>query len=1080
MKKLLLLVAFMLPFVLVFAQRTLTGKVTDDKGNPLGNVSVMVKNTTTGTTTRADGTYSLVVPANARTLVFTSIDMAPQEADITSSSIISVRMSSQAKSMEEVIVVAYGTVKKGDFTGSANQASYDDFKNRPIINPLNAIVATGPGVQTTAANGAPGSSPGIRIRGFGSIQNGAGPLIVVDGAAYEGGVANLSTEDIESITTLKDAATVALWGSRASNGVIMITTKKGKKNRNNMTFKVMQGVSSRGLPEYERVDAYQYYPLMWEGYVNSLAFRATNPIPLADARQLASGLFPRFTSGANAGKQNYNGVAYDDIKTLLGYNPFNVASTEIVRPDGTLNPAAQLIWGDDLDWNKELERMGSRQEYVVSYSGGNEKSDYFGSFGYTNEKGFIIRSDWRRFSGRLNVNTQPVKWFKTGLNVSAAVNNTNQASDGGSTGYVNPFFFTRTIGPIYPVYAHNPTTGEYLTNINGDRFYDYGNFAALGLGLANRPGGASPGRHILEETKLNQSLFKRNTISGRAYGSLVFTPWLKFTTNLSVDVTDYNASTYENTKVGDGAPAGRASKTNRKTTSYTFNQLLDADKKFGDHHITAMVGHENYDFNFNTFSGQRQQQVLEGSVEFPNFSTINSLNSREDKYRIESYMSRLNYDFKGKYFISGNFRRDGNSRFAKDVRWANFYGGGLAWRIDKESFMGNVPWVNSLKLRSSYGQIGNDDLLDGNAAAIYYAYASFYGLGYNNALEPGAYFEQLANPGITWEYSNPFDAGIDFSLFKNRLRGSVEYYDRQISGLIFNVQLPLSVGDFSVPTNVGKMYNKGIEVEIGGDVIRGKDFNWEMKINASTVKNRITKMPDQYKEQISGTKKLSVGHSIFDYWLREWYGVDPADGAALYRANVYNAATCRVITGDKGNDTVTTDHNNARYFYAGSAIPKVFGGIENTFSYKGFELNFLLQYQLGGKVYDATYGQLMDPGTYGTALHADMLKRWMKPGDVTNVPRMDNAKAGIFDAQSSRWLTDASFLNIRSITLSYKIPKTVVSRINAQDASIYLGAENVFLFSKRTGMNVNQAFTGVTSNVYTPARIITAGVTVNF
>jgi hypothetical protein len=323
--------------------------------------------------------------------------------------------------------------------------------------------------------------------------------------------------------------------------------------------------------------------------------------------------------------------------------------------------------------------------------------------------------------------------------------------------------------------------------------------------------------------------------------------------------------------------------------------------------------------------------------------------------------------------------------------------------------------------------------------------------------------------------------GVDFSLFKNRVRGSIEYYDRQISGLIFSVQLPLSVGDFEVPTNVGKMYNKGLEVELGGDVIRNKDFNWELKINTSTVKNQVTRMPDQYKEQVSGTKKLSVGHSIYDYWLRQWYGVDPADGSALYRANIWNAATCRIFTNDKGQpDTVTTDHNNAKYDYVGSAIPKLFGGIENTFTYKGIELNVLLQYQIGGKVYDATYAQLMDPGTYGTALHKDMLNRWTHAGQETNVPRMDNSKGGVFDAQSSRWLTDASFLNVRSITLSYQLPKFIISKMQAQNASVYIGAENVFLFSKRKGMNVNQAFTGVTSNVYTPARIITGGITVNF
>lgn len=1044
------LLATLLCITIYAQEKTLSGQVSDEQsGLPLSGVSVSVKGTKTGTTTGSNGTFKLTVPASAKTLIFSFVGYTAKEIAIGTQSNFNISLGLADQSLQEVVVVAYGTVKKADFTGSANQVKAEDFKNRPILNPLNAIVATGPGVQTTVANGAPGSSPGIRIRGFGSINAGSGPLYVVDGVAYDGGIANINTEDIETITTLKDAATTALWGSRAANGVIMITTKKGKKNRNGLSFKVVQGFSSRGLPEYDRVNAFQYYPLMWEAMKNSLQYTSNQ-------------------SAAVAAQNATNG-----IKTQLGYNPFNVANNDIVRTDGTLNPNAQLLWGDDLDWNKDLVRLGTRQDYAISYNGGNDKSDYFASFGFTNEKGFIIRSDWRRYTGRININTQPVNWFKTGLNVSAAVNNSNQASDGSSTGYVNPFFFTRSMGPIYPVYAHDPTTGAYLVNALGQHFYDYGNLSALGI--PNRASGASPGRHVIEETKLNQSLFKRNTISARAYGTLLFTSWLKFTTNISTDITDYNGNTYENTKVGDGAPAGRASKTNTKTTSYTFNQLLEFSKKFNAHNTAFIAGHENYDYTYNYLYGFKQGQVLEGNVEFPNFATINSLNSYTDKYRIESYFTRLNYDFDGKYFVSGNFRRDGNSRFSEGVRWANFWGVGLAWRIDKEKFIDRFSFINNLKLRTSYGQLGNDDL------STYYAYQALYALNYNNASEPGALHSQLDNSSLTWESSNTFDVGIDFALLKNRLRGTLEWYDKRSAGLIFDVQTPLSTGGFTVPTNIGNMMNQGFEIEIGGDIIRAKDFNWAIKINANTLKNKLVKMPDANKEIISGTKKLSEGVSRYEYWLREWFGVDPADGAALYRANSWVPSTCRLIDNGKGGkDTVTTDINNGRYHYAGTAIPKLFGGIENTITYKGFELNFLVQYQIGGKVYDGTYAALMHAGTYGTALHADALNRWQKPGDITNVPRMDNSKTGVFDAASDRWLIDASFLNIRSITLSYKLPKSLVSKMKAQDAGIFIGSENVALFSKRKGMNVNQSFDGTTSNVYTPARIITAGINVNF
>ncbi len=1054
-KVLFFLVAVFAFSIQLSAQKKVQGRVTDDNGGPLSDVTVTIPASKTGTLTDAEGHFSITVPSNAKKLVFSLVGMATKEVEIPTSNVINITLSREDKNLEEVIVVAYGQVKKGDFTGSANQITFDDFKNKPLLNPLNALVATGPGVQTTAAGGSPGSSPGIRIRGFGSIGASDGPLIVVDGIAYDGGMANISTEDIETITTLKDAATVALWGSRASNGVIMITTRKGSKNKNNLSVKATQGFSTRGIPEYERVGAYDYYPLMWEALKNSL-------------------IYPKTGTGQTPDQAALN--ATNGIKNELAYNPFKgIADNDIVRVDGKLNPNAELLYPDDLDWTKELIRTGNRKEYAVTYTGGNDKSDYLGSFSFLDEKGFLIRSDWRRFSGRLNLNTQPQKWIKSGINISTSINKSNQASDGSSTGYVNPFYFTRDIGPIYPVYAHNMTTGEYLLDENGQRFYDLGNFGAMPYGIPNRPSGAKPGRHVVEETKLNVNDFRRNTLSGRGYTTLFFTKWLKFTTNIGADLTDYNSASYENTKVGDGAPAGRASKANQKTLSYTFNQVLDFSKKFDVHNVGATVGHENYDYTYWSLSGSKQGEVLEGSIEFPNFSTINSLSSSKSEYRIESYFGRMNYDFDGKYFVSANFRRDGNSRFFKDVRWSNFYGVGFGWRLDKERFINQIGWISSLKLRSSYGELGND------AVGTYYAYQSLYSLGYNNADEAGALQSQLPNPLITWESSNPFDLGIDFSLFKNRLSGSIEYYNRQISGLIFDVQTPISTGGFEIPTNIGNMYNKGIEVELNGSVVKTRDFSWQLKVNSSTVKNRITKMPPENPEQISGTKKLAKNRSIYDYWLRDWYGVDPQDGAALYVANITTGSGVRLIDNGKGApDTVTTDINNAKYHYAGSAIPDLFGGIENTFTYKGFSLNFLVQYQIGGLVYDNTYAGLMGAGNYGAAMHIDMLKRWQKPGDITNVPRLQNSAIGIFDAASDRWLTNSSFLNVRSITLSYEIPSLLTNKINARNASIFLGAENVYLFSHRKGTNINQSFSGTNSNVYTPARIITAGINVNF
>ena len=1041
----LLLGVLLLSAQLLAQSRTVTGKVIDDKGNGIANASVTIKGSRLGTTTTADGSYVLNVPANATTLVISSVGFGSSEVAISNRSNITVQLTSDSRDMNEVVVIAYGTVKKGENTSSSAQINYESFKNRPITNISGVLEGAASGIQTLSANGQPGSGQAVRIRGFGSINAGSDPIYVVDGAVYNGGLSNFNMDDIESVSVLKDAASTALYGARGANGVIIVTTKRGRKNRNQVGFRVTRGYTSRALPEYDRVDAFQYYPIMWQALRNSYYYN----------------------SGQAMATANQN--ATNNIKTQLGYNPFNVANNDIVRTDGTLNPNAKLLWADDLDWNRDLVRQGIREEYSVNYSGGNDKSDFYSSFGYVNEKGFIIKSDQSKFTGRLNVNSQPLNWFRTGINLSGTITNSNTANDGSSTAYINPFFFTRGMGPIYPLYAHNQTTGEYLLDGTGNRFYDYGNMSALGI--PNRPSGASPGRHAIAETKLNNNLYKRNVLSGRAYGDIIFTKELKFTSNISTDLTNYYGSTYDNNLIGDGAPAGRASKTMQTVRSYTFNQLLNYAKGFGVHNLAVLAGHENYDLFIDNFSASRSSQIVAGNYEFDNFTTTTGVSSSVDKARVESYLSRVNYDYDGKYFLSGSLRRDGNSRFKKEFRWDNFWSVGGAWRLDREAFMKDITWVNALKLRASYGRVGND------ALNTYYPYQALYGLGFNNAQEPGIRQSSLRNDSIRWEGQKSADIGLEFTFFKNRLSGTVEYYNRKSDDLIFGVQLPLSLGGYTLNKNIGDMVNKGWEIELNGDIIRQKNFSWRTELNWSTVHNEITKMPENQKEIISGTKKLSVGHSIYDYWLRDYRAVDPQNGAVLFTANSYVASNS-VICGK--DDTLSYSQNNAKFHYAGSAIPDFWGSITNTFSYKGIELSVLLTYQIGGKVYDATYASLMGAGDFGSAFHTDILKAWQKPGDITGVPRMDNSKTGVFDVASDRWLTDASYLNLRNVSLSYLLPNSILGRVHASNARVFLNGENLGWISARKGMNVQQSFTGVTSNVYVPARVLTAGINVNF
>lgn len=1045
MRKTLLLSFFLwlTAFVPLLAQdRTVSGKVTGDDGSALPGVNISIKGTNRGTNTNADGIFKLTVSPTA-TLVITSIGYASQEVRVGNRDVINVTLASTSSTLDEVIVTTFGTAKKASFTGSSAKVGAEKLGARPITNIGQALEGISAGVTTTTTSGQPGSAPAVRIRGFGSISSSNDPLYVVDGVPYSASIANLNNDDIESITVLKDAASTALYGARAANGVVMVTTKKGAKNKNTINIKYTKGFNTRALPEYDRVGPADYYPLMWEANRNNLAYRASNPLTIANANSTASaGL------GAIVG---------------AGYNVYNVPFAQLVGLDGKLNPSASLIYNlDDLNWEKAVMRQGIRDEVNANFSGSNGKSDYFFSVSYLNDKGYQIKSDFDRFTARLNVNSQMNSWFKVGANMNTTVSKSNQSTADGGTSFVNPFFFTRGMAPIYPVYAYDPNNpGSFLTLENGNRRYDYGNLSSLGL--SNRP--QYGGRHVIAETLLNENFFRRNLFGGRGFAEVTFLKDFKFTSNVGVDITNANSIVFGNPEIGDGAPAGRASNTFENITNYNLSQLLTYNHSFGKHNVDALVGHENYNLVSNILDGSRSQQILDGNYELINFTTTTNLTSQYDIRRVEGFFSRLNYDYDSKYFLSLSARRDGSSKFYKDMRWGTFYSVSGAWRLDQEDFMKELTFIDNMKLRSSWGQTGNDGGISN------YAWQPLYALGWNNATEPGILQSSLGSKTLEWETNTAFDVALEFGLFKNRINGTIEYFDRKSTNLIFAVPLPLSVGIGTETRNIGSMYNRGIELQLAGDIIRTKDFVWNVDLNATKLENKITKMPNESKEIIDGTKKLKEGSSLYDYWLREYKGVNPETGVAEYRAISYVPSNSRITA---NGDTLTNNIANARFWYNGTSIPDLTGSVNTSLRYKGFSLSALMVYQLGGKVYDGAYQSLMGAG-YHNAKHTDILKRWVNPGDITDVPRMDAGRTADFDATSDRWLIDASFMNIRTVTLSYRLPKSVLSRLKIDNAQVYVSGENFLMLSRRKGMNVQQNFGGTTSNVYSPAKSLVLG-----
>lgn len=1041
-KYFLLVAALFLVVTSVWAQRTITGRVTDDKGVPMSNVSVLIKGTAIGTTTKADGTFSIQITDGA-VLVISSVDMTTQEIAIGEDNNYSITLQPTSQTMNEVVVVAYGTQKRESITGSVSTIGAEQLEKRLTTNITQALAGAAPGISATSGNGQPGSSAALRIRGIGSINASASPLIVVDGFPYGGYIGDINTNDIESITLLKDASSTALYGSRAANGVVVITTKKGKSAAPKFNMYLNSGFSTRGIQEYDRVGTFDYYPLIWQSIRNSLMF------PVSGTAQ----------SEAVASQNATNSVA-----TQLVYNPFGVPNNQVVGVDGKMNPNASLVY-NDFDWFSPLEQNGNRTEVGFTVSTKANKSDYYFSLNYLKDEGFVIRSDFQRVNARLAINTQVNEWLRSGVNVTTVFVNSNQAAGDGSNTFVNPFVFARGMGPIYPVKAYT-NTGDPILDPLGVQYYDYG----IHPGSVNRPSGASPGRHIIYETLLNERMEKRNSIIGRSFVEAKFLRHFKFTTNIGVDLNNFRSQYYQNRIVGDGVtPGGRSTTNANEFRTITLNQLLNYNQKFGAHEVTVLVGHESQKNNDESFNASRTLQNLDGNIELANFVTLASANGELNRLRRESYLSRLNYSFDNKYYLDFSFRRDATSRFSPESRWGNFYSIGASWSAMREKFLSNVRWLTDLKLRVSYGTVGNDEL------SSYYRYQALYGLGWNNASEAGALSSSTATPELTWEVNKTLNIGLEFGILKNRISGTIEYFDRRSSDLLFDVPIGLSAINPDITQNIGTMYNKGIELQLNFAVIKAKNFDWNLQVNFTTYKNRITKLPGG-NDIPDGTKLLSEGKDRYAFYLRRWYGVDPVDGAGLYYAAA--GVTTGTRTGPKG-EILVTNSSNAEFAFAGSAIPDFFGSIMNTFSYKGLSLSFLINYQVGGKFYDGNYAGLMGV-SYGRALHVDNLRAWKQAGDVTDIPRLDISQTGQFNAASDRWLIDASYLNFRNVNLSYALPKSIVEKIGMEQARINIGAENLYIFSKRKGMNPAESFNGTNSPVYVPNRLINFGINFTF
>ena len=1018
-------------------QKTISGTVTDGTG-PLPGVTVLVKGTSNGTQTDFDGKFTIMA-STGDVLTFSYMGMKSKDVKIGASSTLNVTMQEDANLLEEVIVTAYGTSTKEAFTGSASVIGAEDLAIRNVTSPIAAIEGKATGVQFTSASGQPGSSPGIIIRGVGTLNGNATPLYIVDGMQYEGALSTINQEDIASFTILKDAASTSLYGSRAANGVVLITTKSGTKGDIKASVSTQYGLVDRGIPFYEEITPGQYYETMWEALKNSSA----------------GGGDPAYASA--------------NIFSQLGYNPFDVPNDQIVGTDGRLNPNANVIY-KGLDWYDEMEQNAVRSNYNINIAGGGDKHKVFFSASYLDEEGYVVTTSFDRLTTRLNADFDLSDRVKMGGSANITISNSTGPTSAGTGSIVNPFGFAKNIGSVYPVYV-NDLQGNLVLDAAGNPVFDNGEGYSE-YNINTRP--ISQGRHALQELFLNDERTRNNTYGFRYYADFKIIDGLNFRVNYGRDINEGLSKEYENNIIGDAQPTGRYGETRFRREVENFNQILSYNKTFNDvHNLEVTAGHESFDRQFSSMNGSAIEQTAEGIFEFDNFANIISLGGSTTNKTIEGYFLRANYNFDNKYYISASARRDGSSVFSADARWGNFYSVGASWRIDQEDFMENVSFIDDLKLRGSYGEVGNDDLGD------YFLSQPRYGLT-SNAASPAIIWSEIGNANLQWETVESFDVALEFGLFDNLIDGSIEYYKRNSSDLLYDLPIALSNGLNSYPANVADMYNSGWEIGLTGHLVNTLDFKWDLTLQGSTFKNEITSLPDPF---VNGSKRWEIGRSRYDFFLLHTAGVDPATGDQLFLMfEIDDDGNSVPVLDANGEQETTNDWQDTERAYTGdSTLPDLLGSITNSFSYKGFNLNVLITYGIGGKVLDNGYSAMMHSGTFGRSYHPDILNAWRAPGDVTSVPRLENGNVDLVRTQSTRFLTDASFWALKNINLGYSFDSSITNKIGVDNLRLSVTGENLFLKSKRDGLDPQYSLAGTTSgNDFNPSRIFSVGLNVSF
>ncbi len=1032
MRKLSLLACALLLGGAAYAQNmTVKGKVTAN-GLEMPGVTVSVKGTAGGTITSLDGDFTIKADAGS-VLVFSFIGYETVEVPVKGNGPINVELREKTTDLDEVVIaVPYGTAKKSTFTGSAGVVDKKIIANSQVASVSQALQGSVAGLQSFSASGQPGEDATILIRGVGSVNASTTPLYVVDGVPYDGALSSISNQDIASITVLKDAAAASLYGSRAANGVVMITTKQGsKKSAPSIEISAKYGFSDRAVKDYEQVSTEQYFMLEWEAIRNMRMNLKKNPDTAEAAAAYAT--------------QNL-------ILNYIGINPYGTAYPQPIGTDGKLVEGARLLWNDS--WEDALSQDAHYTDLSARVSGGSENSQYYFSLGYMDNQGAYIGSGFKRYTLRANITSDLTKWLQVGVNVGLTHSIQDfPKSDDSSLG--NVVLAARSIPSFYPVYERDPETGAYVFDENGQRVYDYGKYRH----------GSYAGYNQAQSMLYDKNEIKRDAASVRGYLQVTPIEGLTYKMSLNIDYNSRFTHDYANPTYGKEPVTGSVSKSNTRTTGMTFNNVVNWEHTFGEvHNVRLMAGQEYYEYNTSNFGGSRSNVITDGYFEPDVASTLTGFSGNSDQYKLLSYFGQAEYNYAQKYFASVSMRADGSSRFHPDNRWGAFWSFGGSWKIGREAFVEEAAgsWLSDLTLRASYGAQGNDNV-------GYYAYQALYSIG-SFLGETTLTTSRLDTPELSWETNLNANIGLDFSLWSNRLFGTVEWFQRTSKDLLFARDLVPSSGFSSIDDNIGKVRNYGWEFTLGGTPILTRDWTWRLSVNATTYKNEIVSIPTDV--MWSGTKKWVKGGSLYDFWMYEWAGVDPETGDAQW----YMTDT---ETGERVKTTNYGSLTSQDKVKVGNALPKVSGGFQSDLTWRDLSLSMAFAYSIGNKIYNRDKASLMGvSGANGSTMSKDLLNRWTPENTQTDVPRLEYDQTSYFTSASTRWLVDGSYLRLKTVTLNYNLPKKWIQPAMLKDVSIYVQGENLLTFSKQQGLDPEQALGGVTYWRYPAMKTLSFGINV--